>query len=80
MPEKFINSVYGAIGGMFIALASALGFKSSISNKVSQDAFEEYKTAQRDDHRRIENNLNRIIEKIDIIHRDMPKRNGDDSG
>jgi len=80
MPEKFVTGLYGAIGGMFIAVASALGFKSSIGNKVSKDAFAEYKQAQRDDHRRIENTLNKIIEKVDIIHKDMPKRNGDTSG
>ena len=80
MPDNVWNTVYGAGGGLLVALLGIFGIKSRIENleknKVSKDAFNEYQTAQKNDHNRIESSLDKIFDKIELIHKDMPKRNG----
>lgn len=73
--------LYGGLGAFIIAILSALGFKGRIDKlektKLDTTAFTQFEKAQKSDHERIDRNFDKLFEKLDDIHRDMPKRNND---
>lgn len=70
------SGVIGMGSSIVIGVLAITGINRKIDKKMDQSAFKEFKDAQTTEHTDIKVDINKLFDKLEEIHKDMPKRNG----